>query len=140
MVLAGPMEYIKNSRKENRERMENIRVYINIIARIIEAAGVASIVLGTALAFIKFLLGKQGDNNIRSYKLLRQEIGKGILLGLEILVAGDIIATVVTEPTMESVLVLGVIVLIRTFLSLSIQLEIEGRLPWEKKNSPPPAV
>ena len=115
--------------------MDNIHIYINDIARIIEAAGVASIVIGTALAFIKFVIARQGDGHNRSYKLLRQEIGKGILLGLEILVAGDIIATVVTEPTMESVLVLGVIVLIRTFLSLSIQLEIEGRLPWEKKST-----
>jgi uncharacterized membrane protein len=54
------------------------------------------------------------------------------LLGLEILVAGDIIATVVTEPTMDRVLALGVIVLIRTCLSLSIQVEIEGRFPWQK--------
>ena len=53
-------------------------------------------------------------------------------MGLEILVAGDIIATVVIEPTMDSVLTLGVIVLIRTFLRLSIEVEIEGKFPWQK--------
>ena len=65
----------------------------------------------------------------RSYKILRQELGKGILLGLEILVAGDIIGTVVTEPTMDRVLSLAIIVLIRTFLSLSLEVEIEGKFP-----------
>ncbi|MGZ3894734.1 MAG: DUF1622 domain-containing protein [Bacteroidia bacterium] len=65
------------------------------------------------------------------YTSLRQELGKGILLGLEILVAGDIIATVVTEPTMNRVLTLAVIVLIRTFLSLSIEVEIKGKFPWQ---------
>ncbi|UFH34690.1 DUF1622 domain-containing protein [Flavobacterium acetivorans] len=68
----------------------------------------------------------------RSYKILRQELGKGILIGLEILVAGDIIGTVVTEPTMDRVLSLAVVVLIRTFLSLSIEVEIEGKFPWKK--------
>jgi uncharacterized membrane protein len=70
----------------------------------------------------------------RSYKILRQELGKAILLGLEILVAGDIIGTVVTEPTMQGVLALAVIVLIRTFLSLSIEVEIEGKFPWQKNS------
>lgn len=60
-------------------------------------------------------------------------MGKAILLGLEILVAGDIIATITTEPTFDQLLGLGLIVIIRTFLSLSIQVEIEGRFPWQKK-------
>lgn len=71
--------------------------------------------------------------NPRSYKILKQELGKAILLGLEILVAGDIIATVVTEPTIDRLLALGLIVLIRTFLSISIQVEVEGKFPWQKK-------
>lgn len=83
------------------------------------------------LAMGKFIFSLQGSVP-RSYKILRQELGKGILLGLEILVAGDIIGTVVTEPTMDRVLSLGVIVLIRTFLSLSLEVEIEGKFPWQK--------
>ena len=58
--------------------------------------------------------------------------GRAILLGLEFLIAGDIIRTVVVAPTMQNVVVLGIIVLIRTFLSLSLQLEIEGKLPWRR--------
>lgn len=114
--------------------MENIKLYIEYTARIIEIAGVLTILVGTILALGKFLFSAQTGRK-RSYKLLRQELGKGILLGLEILVAADIIATVVTEPTMDKVLTLGVIVIIRTFLSLSIELEIEGRFPWQRKAS-----
>lgn len=113
--------------------MENIKIYINYIARFIEMAGVITIVIGAAIALIQFLFTLQ-QIKPRSYKILRQELGKAILLGLEILVAGDIIATVATEPTMNKVLTLGLIVLIRTFLSLSLQVEVEGKFPWEDKN------
>ncbi|WP_299156236.1 DUF1622 domain-containing protein [uncultured Christiangramia sp.] len=112
--------------------MENISLYIEYAAKFIEITGVAVILLGTIVALFKYILAKQGDG-IRSYKLLRQELGKAILLGLEILVAADIIATVVTKPTLDEVISLGIIVLIRTFLSLSIELEIEGRFPWQRK-------
>jgi uncharacterized membrane protein len=70
-----------------------------------------------------------------NYSRLRLDLGKAILLGLEILVAADIIATVSTKPTMNSVLVLGLIVLIRTFLSFSLQAELEGKFPWQRKSS-----
>lgn len=111
--------------------MEEFKTYIHYVARFIEAIGVLTLLIGTGVALAKYLITAQGYRP-RSYKILRQELGKAILLGLEILVAGDIIATVVTEPTMESVLALGVIVLIRTFLSLSIQVEIDGKFPWQK--------
>jgi len=67
--------------------------------------------------------------------MLREDIGKGIILGLEILIGGDIVATVTTEPTMDRVLVLGAIVIIRTVLSLSIEVEIEGNWPWNRKKN-----
>lgn len=114
--------------------MENIEIYIEVIAKVIEIGGVLTILIGTLLALGKFIFSLQGKEK-RSYKHLRRELGKGILLGLEILVAADIIATVVTEPTMNKVLTLGVIVLIRTFLSMSIELEIEGKFPWQRKPS-----
>jgi uncharacterized membrane protein len=110
--------------------MERLEIYITWIAKFIEVTGILTIVIGTFISLGKYLLAKQSGG--RSYKLLRQELGKAILLGLEILVAADIIATVVTEPTMDKVLTLGVIVIIRTFLSLSIELEIEGRFPWQR--------
>lgn len=114
--------------------MDEIGLYIEYAAKFIEVAGVVVILLGTIIALFKYALAKQGHGS-RSYKLLRQELGKAILLGLEILVAADIIATVVTKPTLEEVISLGIIVLIRTFLSLSIELEIEGRFPWQRKES-----
>lgn len=112
--------------------MPDFRLYIEYVARIIEAVGVLIIAIGAAIALIKFIFPLQ-QNRQRSYKQLRHELGKAILLGLEILVAADIIATVVTEPTMDRVLTLGLIVLIRTFLSLSLQVELEGKFPWQEE-------
>ena len=112
--------------------MDEIKLYIEYIARAIEVAGIITIVIGMGLALFRFIFTMQGSSP-RSYKTLRRDLGKSILLGLEILVAGDIIATVVTEPTMERVLILAVIIIIRTFLSISIEVEIEGRFPWQKE-------
>lgn len=94
--------------------------------------GVLIIAIGAAIALFRFIFPFR-RNSHRSYKQLRHDLGKAILLGLEILVAADIIATVVTEPSMERVLTLGLIVLIRTFLSLSLQVELEGRFPWQPR-------
>jgi uncharacterized membrane protein len=63
-------------------------------------------------------------------------MGRAILLGLEFLVAGDIIRTVVVDPTLDNVIVLGLVVLIRTFLSMTLQLEVDGRWPWQHHDSP----
>lgn len=75
------------------------------------------------------------------YRRFRQDLGRGILLGLEFLVAADIIRTVAVVPTLEGVLALGLIVLIRTFLSMALQVELEGRWPWQSVDavSPIPA-
>lgn len=67
-----------------------------------------------------------------AYKVMRQGFGGGILLGLEILVAGDLLRTVAVAPTLDNVIVLGIIVLIRTFLSFSLEIEIDGVVPWKK--------
>ena len=95
-----------------------------------EAVGVVIIALGALVAISRFLISQIRFNN-NQYIRLRQELGKAILLGLEVLVAADIIATVVTEPTLKRVFTLGIIVLIRTFLSISLQVEIEGEFPWQ---------
>lgn len=117
--------------------METIRIYIVYIARIIEGMGVVIIALGIAIALLRFIIpGLQPVKQKTTYRQLRQDLGKVILLGLEILVAADIIATVVTEPTLEKVLTLGLIVLIRTLLSLSLQVELEGKFPWQSQKEP----
>ena len=103
------------------------------IATAIEVAGVGLIVIGAVIATILYLrsgFGAQGWD--AAYKSYRANLGRGILLGLELLVAADIIGTVAVTPTFESLGVLAAIVLIRTFLSFSLEVEIEGRWPWAR--------
>ena len=101
-------------------------------AMAIEAAGIGVLVAGLAIATWRF-----ADRTLRrlpfdeSYHAYRSDLGRAILLGLEFLVAADIIATVAVDPTLQSVGVLAVIVLIRTFLSFSLEAEIEGHWPWQ---------
>lgn len=99
---------------------------------LIDGAGVLATILGVALATLAYVVrgaGRWGEEPV--FRAYRQNLGRSILLGLELLVAGDIIRTVAVEPTLQTVAVLGVIVLIRTFLSMSLQVELEGRWPWQ---------
>lgn len=110
----------------------DIRAAVDAIGLGVDAVGVGVIVAAIALAGFGFVRGLLGAEPFAtSYRQLRQSIGQGILLGLELLVAGDIIRTVVVGPTFTSVGVLAVIVLIRTFLSFSLQVELTGRWPWQ---------
>jgi uncharacterized membrane protein len=110
--------------------MEDSKIYIDHIAVIIEAVGVCVIFIGLIYSFIIFFISMV-KKKTNLFRILRQTLGKSILLGLEILIAADIIATVSTEPTLRSVTILGLIVLIRTFLSMSLQVELEGKFPWQ---------
>ncbi len=100
--------------------------------QVMEGAGVAIIVLGAVIATMRFLGSGRERAGSDAYRAYRHSVGRAILLGLEFLVAGDIIRTVAVDPTFRSVGVLAGIVLIRTFLSLTLQLEIEGRWPWQR--------
>jgi uncharacterized membrane protein len=111
--------------------MEHFRRIMEIIGTGMDGAGVL-IVAGGALVATWRLMVRRAHSAGNYYSLYRQDVGRAILLGLEFLIAGDIIRTVVVAPTIQNVLVLGLIVLIRTFLSLSLQLEIEGKLPWHR--------
>lgn len=105
---------------------------IELAARATEAAGVATIVGGSAFAAAFTLRGLARERDARSaYQQLRHRIGRAILLGLELLVGADIIRTVAEVPTLRGVMVLAVIVLIRTFLSFTLEVELEGRWPWQ---------
>ena len=95
------------------------------------AAGVGVIVLGALVALVQALLQLRGADGGSAYHAFRQKLGRAILLGLELLVAADIIGTVAVEPSIENVAILAAIVLIRTFLSISLTVEIEGRWPWQ---------
>jgi uncharacterized membrane protein len=99
------------------------------VGLVIDALGVLAIVLGLLLATLRFVAARREGNG---YRRFRQDLGRGILLGLEFLVAADIIRTVAVAPTLNGVLILGLIVLIRTFLSIGLQVEVEGRWPWQQ--------
>ena len=104
---------------------------IETVGKVIDATGVAVIVFG-ALVAAAFTITRHGAQGSR-YEDFRRQLGRSILLGLEFLVAADIIRTVAITPTPQSVAVLGGIVLIRTFLSFSLQLEMTGAWPWQRK-------
>ena len=112
--------------------MESFRRIMDIIGTGVDGVGVC-IVVGGALVATARLMVRRMHSTGNYYSLYRQDVGRAILLGLEFLIAGDLIRTVVVAPTVQNVAVLGLIVLIRTFLSLSLQLEIEGRLPWRRE-------
>ncbi|MFL0409730.1 DUF1622 domain-containing protein [Microbacterium paludicola] len=108
---------------------------VETVGRGVDAAGVVAIVVGAALAVafaIRGLLRREDD----VYSRFRRFLGRSILLGLELLVAADIIRTVAVTPTLDSVAVLAAIVVIRTFLSWSLELEITGQWPWQKRKAP----
>ena len=115
--------------------MESFRQIMDIIGTSVDGVGVLIVVGGALFATVRLALRRaRGAGNY--YVWYRQDVGRAILLGLEFLIAGDLIRTVVVAPTMQNVAVLGLIVLIRTFLSLSLQLEIEGKLPWQRAPQP----
>jgi len=105
---------------------------VEVVGKGIDAAGVVVIVSGglaaTAMAGTRLVA-----RDVDTYRRYRQQLGRSILLGLELLVAADIIRTVAVTPTLTSVAVLAGIVLIRTFLSFSLELEITGRWPWQNR-------
>ena len=118
---------------------ETLMSGIHWVTRGIEITGIAIIVIGAIgalLAFLRRMLKGQPQEKIVAD--FRTDLGQAILLGLEFLVAADIVDTVAIDPTVDSLIVLAGIVLIRTFLSFSLEVEIEGRWPWQR--SPRPKV
>lgn len=101
--------------------------------RALELGGIVAIVLGIGRALIRGMLIRPADDEETTrFRQLRADIGRAILLGLEFLVAADIINTVAIEPTLDSLAVLAGIVVVRTFLSFALEVEITGRLPWRR--------
>lgn len=107
---------------------------VETFGKIVDLAGVVAIVVGIVIATVIFLGRVRHRDNYRdAYVGYRQHLGRALLLGLELLVAADIIRTIAIEPTLESVGVLAGIVLIRTFLSFALELEVSGRFPWQSE-------
>jgi uncharacterized membrane protein len=107
---------------------------VEVVGKAVDGIGVAIVVLGAGGALALYLLRilRRRSDFVTHYRACREGVGRSILLGLELLVAGDIIRTVAISPTLGSLGVLAGIVLIRTFLSLSLEVELEGRLPWHR--------
>jgi uncharacterized membrane protein len=104
------------------------------VARVIEGAGVFIMAIGLAVVLIRYVYDvlTRGTGN---YHRLRVNLGRVILLGLEILIVGDIIRTIIVESSVQNVVVLGIIVVIRTILSFTLEVEISGSWPWQAGRS-----
>ena len=104
---------------------------ISIAGYSIEAVGVLVVILGSCISSVTFIRTFRQLPEGIAYHTYRKQLGRSIILGLEFLIAGDIVRTVVVADTLENVAVLGLIILIRTFLSVTLHLEVEGRWPWQ---------
>jgi uncharacterized membrane protein len=120
----------------------NINHAVELIGTAFELTGIGVLAVGSILAFVGFLISffKVHDGSV-AYRHLRLYLGRAIMIGLELLIAADIIHSVAVDPTFATVGVLGLIVLVRTFLSWSIDVEINGEWPWQRarfhKGEPP---
>jgi uncharacterized membrane protein len=104
---------------------------ISDVVRVIEAGGAAIMIIGGFVALADYALSVvHVVDRPQAYRQLRQRLGRSILLGLEVLIIGDIVRTIIVNPTVESVAVLGMIVVIRIVLSFSLEVEIDGAWPW----------
>jgi len=107
------------------------------IVRVVEAVGAAIMIVGGLGSFLVFLARiAKPERRPGSYPELRRNLGRSILLGLEVLIVADIVDTIVVDQTLESVAVLGGVVLIRIVLSFSIDVEVDGMWPWNRWRRP----
>lgn len=107
---------------------------ITIAGYTIEAFGVLVVIVGSCISTSAFIRRYKTSANGVAYRNYRKDLGRSIILGLEFLIAGDIIRTVVVADSLENVGILALIILIRTFLSVTLHLEVEGRWPWQKES------
>ena len=107
---------------------------ISDVVKAVEAIGALIMVIGGLWAFIDFgFQTRRSEMRTPVYQRLRRRLGQVILLGLEVLIVGDIVRTIIVDPTVESVAVLGIIVIIRIVLSFSLEVEIDGVWPWNRR-------
>jgi len=107
--------------------------FIADVVKVVEATGAAIMIAGGLAALVGYGVSSARSATRRNaYQQLRQRLGRVILLGLEVLIVGDIVRTIIVDPTFESVTVLGAIVIIRIVLSFSLEVEIDGVWPWNR--------
>ena len=102
------------------------------VVRGFEVAGVAVLVVGSVWAMVRLVTDVAGGRRSAAYERVRMGVGRAILLGLEILIIADIVQTITIDTTIQSAVTLGIIVLVRTFLSFSLEIELEGVFPWRR--------
>ena len=113
--------------------MSDYEQVISGVVKVVEAVGAGIMVLGGLGAFLVFASRAMHAETVKgSYGALRRNLGRCILLGLEVLIIADIVRTIIVDPTLESVAVLGAIVVIRILLSFSLEVEIDGLWPWRR--------
>jgi uncharacterized membrane protein len=105
---------------------------LEIVVRSFEVVGIAVLAIGSLWALAGAALAARRGDRASVYSRVRRDIGRSILLGLEILIIADIVQTITIDPTLESAAALGIIVLVRTFLSFSLEIELEGVPPWRR--------
>jgi len=107
---------------------------ITLAGYAIEAFGVLVVIIGSCICTTIFVTSYRKHEVGVAYKKYRQDLGRSIILGLEFLIAGDIIRTIVVADSFKNIGILALIVVIRTFLSITLHLEVEGRWPWQKES------
>lgn len=116
-----------------------MREYFHLAVEVVEAAAVVLLLIGLLLSTARYLRRVFGDDAESAFLGYRRDLGRTLLLTLEFLIAGDILETVAVERTVTSLALLGGLVVIRTFLSFTLEAEINGRWPWQPPNETEPA-
>ena len=109
--------------------------WMELVVKAFEIAGVLILAVGSVAALVAAAVAVGRGERRAAYERARRDIGKSVLLGLEVLIIADIILTVTVAQTLESAATLGLVVLVRTFLSFSLEIELEGALPWRRRVS-----
>jgi uncharacterized membrane protein len=107
--------------------------WMELVVETFEVAGVGILAAGSLIALVRAAGSLVRGERTTIYERARQDVGRAILLGLEVLIIADIVQTITIDPTLESSLTLGVIVLVRTFLSFSLEVELDGVVPWRRR-------
>jgi uncharacterized membrane protein len=110
---------------------------ISDVVKVVEAVGAGIMIVGGLGAFVLYARRALLTRTPGAYEALRRDLGRSILLGLEVLIVADIVRTIIVDPTLESVAVLGTIVVIRIVLSFALEVEIDGTWPWRRVRSAP---
>ena len=113
----------------------DFEAFMELVVHGFELAGVLVLVLGSLAAFVAAVVAARREGVPVAYRRVRRGVGHAILLGLELLIIADIVLTITVDATLEGAAILGLVVLVRTFLSFSLEVELEGTLPWRRAES-----